>query len=70
MTVKEIRGMMKLSQSKFANYFKIPVTTLQHWEQGVASPPEYVVSMIMRIVELEQRISQSGGDCDGKGNDA
>lgn len=53
MKIKEIREKTNLSQSQFAKKFNIPVGTISHWEQGVRNPPEYVVAMIERILELE-----------------
>lgn len=55
MTVKELRTLTGLSQSKFAAYFGIPVRTLQEWEQEKRTPPEYVVSMMERIWKLENK---------------
>lgn len=53
MSIKEMRSQTGLSQSKFANMFEIPVSTLKDWEQGRRNPPAYVVKMIKTI--LEQR---------------
>lgn len=49
MTVKELRTITGLSQSKFAAYFGIPVRTLQDWEQQKRTPPDYVITMMERI---------------------
>ena len=46
MTVKEIRASVGLSQSQFASALNIPVRTLQKWETGERSCPEYVVELI------------------------
>ena len=53
--VKQIRTYMGLSQSKFANYFHINISTLQMWEQGINKTPESTLFMIKRILELEGR---------------
>lgn len=42
------------SQSKFSAKFGIPVRTLQQWEQGISSPPEYLVRMMAYIMLLEE----------------
>lgn len=52
--IKELRKETGLSQSKFAAKFGIPVRTLQQWEQGVSAPPEYLVRMMVYIMELEK----------------
>ena len=51
--VKKFRASTGLSQSKFAEYFGIPVRTLQEWEQGRRNPPEYLLELLKRIWKLE-----------------
>jgi DNA-binding transcriptional regulator YiaG len=53
MEIKELRTKTKMSQSKFANYFNIPVSTLQDWEHNRRTPPVYVVEMIEKIIRYE-----------------
>ena len=55
MTIKELRESTGLSQSQFAEKFHIPVGTLQHWEQGVRKPPEYVVYMLSILIEKNKK---------------
>ena len=52
--IKELRKKTGLSQSKFYAKFGIPVRTLQQWEQGISSPPEYLVRMMAYIMQLEE----------------
>ena len=54
MLIKELRKITGLSQAAFAKKFHIPVGTLSHWEQGVRTPPDYVVYMLSRIIYLER----------------
>ena len=49
-TVKEIRKLTGLSQGKFANKYGLPVRTLQGWESGRRSAPEYVIKLLERVV--------------------
>lgn len=56
MTIKELRKATGLSQSKFAAYLGIPTINIQHWEHGVANPPEYVLNLIIRVMKLEHKI--------------
>ncbi len=49
--IKELRTTTKMSQSRFASYLGIPVANIQHWEQGVASPPGYLISLITRVMK-------------------
>jgi len=39
--------------------FHIPVGTLSHWEQGVRTPPDYVVYMLLRIIYMEREQYQN-----------
>lgn len=57
MTIKEIRQLTGFSQSMFARYFDLPVRTLQQWEQGRSSPPDYVLKMIIKILKNDDIIS-------------
>lgn len=53
MDIKKLRKKTKLSQSKFAEKFKLSVRTLQYWEQ-TNKTPKYILYMIKRILELEE----------------
>lgn len=50
-TVKDIRERTGLSQSAFAEKYRIPVGTLMGWEINRREPPEYVVGLLKRAVE-------------------
>ena len=56
MDIREILRSTGMSQSKFAAHFGISTRTLQQWEQGWSSPPDYVIRMIVYILELEKKI--------------
>ena len=53
MTIREIRKELNMSQSEFAKYLEIPIVNIQHWEQGVSKPPEYVLRLINRLIQYE-----------------
>ena len=55
MKIREIRGSLGLSQSKFAKKFHINISTLQNWEQGRRQVPDYVIYLINKIIELENK---------------
>ncbi len=59
MTVKELRAKTGLSQSRFAAHFELPVRTLQDWEQERREPPDYVVAMMERILDLEYQLDEA-----------
>lgn len=52
-TVKELRAKTGMSQKAFAEYFGIPIRTVQDWEQGNRKPPSYVVEMLGRVLDNE-----------------
>lgn len=54
-TILELRKQTGLSQSQFAKEFHIQLKTLQSWEQGWRNTPEYILYMIQKILELEER---------------
>ena len=56
--MKEFRQSIGMSQSKFAEYFNIPLRTLQEWEQERRTPPPYLLGLLKRIWELEKTTSQ------------
>ena len=52
-TIKEIRQATGMSQSKFAAALNIPVRSIQKWEIGASSCPEYVVELIAYRVQRD-----------------
>ena len=57
--IKELRSTTNMSQSKFASYLGIPVANIQHWEQGVSNPPNYLISLISRVMRYDGYIHKS-----------
>lgn len=52
--LKQLRSECGLSQNKFAKLFHMSARTLQHWEQGERKPPEYIVDMMEKIIDMER----------------
>ena len=48
MTIKEMRLKTHLSQSKFSKLLHIPSINISRWEQGKATPPDYVLYLIQQ----------------------
>lgn len=46
MTIKELRTTAKMTQKEFSEYFGIPFRSIQNWEGGQRTPPQYLVSLI------------------------
>ena len=42
-----------MTQKAFSEFFGIPVRTLQDWEAGVRTPPDYVVRLLPYKLNLE-----------------
>lgn len=50
MNIREMRTKLGVTQSEFATRYSIPFRTVQNWETGKRTPPEYIITL------LEQRI--------------
>ena len=61
-TIREIRDCTGLSQSKFAAALHIPVKTVQAWEIGGRSCPEYVVELIAYRVQHDPQFRKESGE--------
>ncbi|MBO5223383.1 MAG: helix-turn-helix domain-containing protein [Clostridia bacterium] len=46
MNIKHLREQTGLSQQKFGNFLGIPKRTIEDWEQGLRTPPAYVIELI------------------------
>ena len=52
--IKDIRRKTGMSQAAFAKAYDIPLSTLRKWEQGISSPPDYVIKLILRSLPQEE----------------
>lgn len=46
MNIREMRNSLGDTQSEFAARYNIPFRTVQNWEAGVRTPPEYVTELL------------------------
>lgn len=53
MKIKELRNKMGMSQRQFAEYFEIPIRTIQCWEIGQRNPPDYIPKLLEKVWNLE-----------------
>lgn len=51
MDINEIRSISQLSQQAFSEKYKIPKRTIENWEGGKRTPPEYVILLLERAVK-------------------
>ncbi|MBO5209382.1 MAG: helix-turn-helix domain-containing protein [Lachnospiraceae bacterium] len=56
LTVKNLREKSGMSQKQFADYFEIPIRTIQSWEQNLRTPPNYIAIMMEKILKYENKI--------------
>ena len=54
MTIREMRDTLGDTQREFAARYNIPFRTIQNWETGMRTPPEYII----RLLEYRVRIDQ------------
>lgn len=52
-TIKEIREYSGLSQAKFSEKYGIPKRSLENWESGSRKCPDYVISLLDRVVKSD-----------------
>lgn len=60
--VKALRAKTGLSQQKFGMLFKISSINISNWEQGVTKPPEYVLYMLNRLIDLDPNVPKRNVD--------
>ena len=65
--IKELRESIKLSRKEFSEHIGIPVRTLEDWEAGRRTPPEYIPKLIayqLKYEELLRKVSERDLDDD------
>ena len=53
--LKRIRSQTKLSQRAFGEMFGIPKRTIEDWESGRRTPPEYVVRLLEEVTKTDNQ---------------
>ena len=56
--IKELRESIKLSRKEFSEHIGIPVRTLEDWEAGRRTPPEYIPRLISYQLKYEELLRQ------------
>ena len=54
--IKELRESTGLSRKEFSEHIGIPVRTLEDWEAGRRTPPEYVPRLISYQLKYEELV--------------
>lgn len=55
--LKAMRKEANMIQKEFAEYFGIPIRTVEDWERGVRHMPDYVLRLFVYKLEIEKMIS-------------
>ncbi|MBQ6788298.1 MAG: helix-turn-helix domain-containing protein [Lachnospiraceae bacterium] len=61
--IRELRESIGLTRKEFSEHIGIPVRTLEDWEAGRRTPPEYIPKLIayqLKYEELLQNVSGHG----------
>ena len=61
-TIKELRKQTGLTQKVFAEHLGIPLRTIEDWEAGRRTPPEYIPRMIAYQLKYEDLEKKIGGE--------
>ena len=56
--IKELRESVGMSRKKFSEHTGIPVRTLEDWEAGRRTPPEYIPRLIAYQLKYEELIKE------------
>lgn len=56
MTIKEMRTACGMTQAQFSEYFGIPKRTIENWEGGKNTAPDYVIKLIEFRLKTEKKI--------------
>ena len=59
MTIAEMRNYIGISRAEFSRRYNIPLRTLESWEAGVRTPPEYVLDLLEESVRRTDIIEVS-----------
>lgn len=54
MTIREICEKYGIGQTALSRKFGIPLRTVQDWYSGRSTPPVYVVTMLDKLMSIEQ----------------
>ena len=58
MTIKELCEKYDLTQTALAKRFGIPLRTIQNWAGGQRSAPDYVVAMMVELLEHDKEVKR------------
>lgn len=59
-TIRELRAQAGMSRKDFSEYTKIPVRTLEDWEAGRRTPPEYIPRLLAYQLKFDEMMKERG----------
>ncbi|MBR5281062.1 MAG: transcriptional regulator [Clostridia bacterium] len=60
MTAKEIRAILGISRAEFCRRYGIPIRTVEDWDAGISSPPDWVLALLERAVRCDKNRDKNG----------
>jgi len=54
--IKELREGVKMNRKEFSEHTGIPIRTLEDWEAGRRTPPEYIPRLIAYQLKYEELV--------------
>ena len=63
MLIKELRAELGLSQRAFAQRYRIPLRSIENWEGGQRTPPDYVLDLLESKVKNDLLIIKVANAC-------
>lgn len=58
--IRELRESVNMNRKEFSEHTGIPVRTLEDWEAGRRTPPEYIPRLIAYQIKYEDLCQQIG----------
>ena len=56
--MKELREQKGMNRKEFSDYTGIPVRTLEDWEVGRRTPPEYIPKLLAYQIKYDELVNQ------------
>lgn len=65
--IKKLRESIGMNRRQFSEYTGIPIRTLEDWEAGRRTPPEYIPRLLGYMLKYEELkgVRDDKGDKDG-----
>lgn len=58
----EIRAILGISRAEFSRRYGIPIRTLENWDSGKNKPPEWLLTILQRVVTIDAE-SENENNC-------